>query len=80
MVCQDSLSYIMRPSLREKERAGKMLVWVKCLLPKPEDFSWVPRTHIKEKNMAAVCGLKSSKGQTETGGSLGLAGQPASLT
>lgn len=44
----DSLSYTMRSSLGEKERAGKIVMWGKYLLLRFEDISWVPSTHIKE--------------------------------
>lgn len=55
-------------------RAGEMVVSdVKCLLKKHGNLSLILRTHKKKKKSKMVA---DSVGETETGESLGLTGQP----
>lgn len=59
------------------QRAKEMSLSIKCLLQKSEDLSSDPDIHIKSQ--AWYASLWSHQKETETGGSLGLVGQPAKL-
>lgn len=66
-----SINHIKNYSSEGEEMAKS----VKCVPHKPEDLSLTPSNHVKKPSvMVHIC--DPSTGEPETGGSLGLVGQP----
>lgn len=58
--------------------AGQIVQTVKCLLCEGEDLTVILKTHIKNPDVM-TCDCNFSAGETEEGGWLRLAGEPAKL-